>query len=676
MLDLENAFHAADAAGDKQAAAQLADEIVRLHAQMNKNPLVHQTSGTTVDSVPPPVESAAFKQGRGMGGASQATLKLADVLGFGLPKKFMTPEQADMTRGAMAQFKQDMPVANVGVDLAGNALGAAAGGVGVPVVQGAARVLPAIGRAAASGAVSGGLSAAGESNAQTGGDLVRDIAMGAGMGAGMGGGMAGVGAGGAGIVRNIAARTTNRGAASDAQRELIKALSRDLPYGEQLDPGKLTQAQQLLQQLGPEARLVDLGKDSTRKLADILATLPGKAPAAMEEAIASRQAGRAGRLMTAADAALGTQGKGYTATLGELEAQKIADSTPFYDQLKNVQVPADDDLLTLLRRAGKESLGKAQRLSRLAGEDQVSVGAALQETRDAVTNAATPGKPISFQSLDHVKQALYDLETKFKIGGEPQEAAAFGKLRRELTDKLDDLSPKDQAGASIYAQARNAYAGPAQMKDALEAGRSALTLKPVELEDAVKGMGSSEVDAFRVGVLQSLREKTGTESGQTSLLKMWKEPGTSDRLKLVFGNDFTAFENAVDNERRLKLFESVGRGSGTASRMAQAGDLGMAGDAARAVGAAKTGNIEAVIGAGLNAANRAALPEKTRNQLAQMLLSQGGDAATNLAALNQALLSMNRRRATGTALAAALGNTANQATGTELAAELGNTANR
>jgi hypothetical protein len=380
----------------------------------------------------------------------------------------------------------------------------------------------------------------------------------------------------------------------------------------------------------------------------------------MKEAIGARQDTRAARLMTAADAALGTQGKAYTATLGELEAQKIAASTPFYDQLKGVQVQADDDLLGLLRRAGKESMGKAQRLSRLAGEDQVSVSAALQEARDAVTNAAIPGRPISFQSLDHVKQALYDLETKFKGGGEPQEAAAFGKLRRELTAKLDDLSPKDQAGASIYAQARDAYAGPAQMKDAVEAGRNAFTMKQVELEKAIKDMSSSEMDAFRVGALQGLREKTGSVPGQTSLLKMSQEPNTSGPLKLVFGNNFQAFEKAVQNEKRLKMFESVGGGSSSFSNMAAAEDLGIVGDAAAAAAAAKTGNLEGIIGAGLKLGRGAAMPEKTRNQLAQMLLSQGGDAATNLAALNQALLNMNRRRATGTALAAALGNTANR----------------
>jgi hypothetical protein len=217
LLDIEQAFRAADAAGDVEAATALGNEYVRLYGQMNKNPLAHQTSGEAQG--PAPGESEAMKQGRAMGGASQATLKLADVLGFGLPKKFMTPEQADMTRGAMAQFKQDMPAANVGVDLAGNAIGTAVSGVGAPVVQGVARVLPAIGRAASSGAVSGGLNAAGQSTAQTGGDLAGDIAMGAGMGTAMGGGIAGVGAGGAGIVRNIAARTTTRGAASDAQRE-------------------------------------------------------------------------------------------------------------------------------------------------------------------------------------------------------------------------------------------------------------------------------------------------------------------------------------------------------------------------------------------------------------------------------------------------------------------------
>jgi TPP-dependent pyruvate/acetoin dehydrogenase alpha subunit len=92
----------------------------------------------------------------------------------------------------------------------------------------------------------------------------------------------------------------------------------------------------------------------------------------------------------------------------------------------------------------------------------------------------------------------------------------------------------------------------------------------------------------------------------------------------------------VANERRLKLFESVGHNSSSVSRMAQAEDLGIVGDAAAAAAAAKTGNLQGIIGAGLKLGRGAAMPEKTRNQLAQLLLSQGGDAATNLAALNQA----------------------------------------
>jgi hypothetical protein len=288
----------------------------------------------------------------------------------------------------------------------------------------------------------------------------------------------------------------------------------------------------------------------------------------------------------------------------------------------------------------------------------VSVNAALQEARDSVTNAAIPGKPVSFQSLDHVKQALYDLESKFKRAGENQESSAFGKLRRDLTAKLDEMSPKDPQGRSIYAQARDAYAGPSQLRDAVEAGRNSLKSDIMDLRETMMGMTQSELDAYRVGAMQAVRDKAGTEAGQTSLLKMWKEPATSDKLQLMFGGNFRRFEEAIANERSLKSMERIGRGSQTAERQAGMGDLGVdtALSAGGAIADAKTGNLAGAISGIGKFMQGVSMPEQTRNQLAQLLLARGGQGQRELELLDQVLASMNRGRASRAAVAGALGS--------------------
>jgi hypothetical protein len=649
--------------------AEFEDRFRREQEAQRVSLMSHQTGGNAGGKDVIPIGSPEFEAGRDMPEWAQRSLQYGKSLTTGtLPKVLSaigTPRTSEMVSGATEQFKRDHPIETTVANLVGSLPTAEFG----PIIGGLIRAIPAVGRvamsiparmgtAAMTGGALGGMSAVGESKATKMSDLLKDLALGLGSGAVLGGGMSGGGAALGAVGRGVGSRMSQGMAASDAQRELIKALSRDASFdaaGTGIVPGANAAR---LSALGPEGRVVDVGGRSTQRLADVLTTLPGRASNAFERAIEERQAGRAGRITTAAEESLGTQGKEYGSTLAELEARKISESKPFYDQLKDVTVQADDSLLGLLRRAGKESLGKAQRLSRLAGEDQVSVGAALREARDSVTNAATPGKPISFQSLDHVKQALYDLESKFKIAGEAQEAAGFAKLRRELTAKLDDLSPKDPDGRSIYGQARDAYAGPSQLRDAVESGRKSLKDDIMDLRETMMGMGQSELEAYRVGAMQALRDKAGTEAGQTSLLKMWKEPATSDKLKLIFGGNFSRFEEAIANERSLKAMERIGRGSQTAERQAGMGDLGV--DTAMAAGGAladaKTGNIAGAM-SGLGKFMRGvSMPENTRNQLAELLLARGGSGQRELELLDQVLASMTKSQARRAAGAGALGS--------------------
>lgn len=668
---LEQALREADRRGDTKNATIFAQALVQAQQQMASG--THATSGSAGSDLSS-FESPEFKRGKALPTPAQGGLLLADALAMGLPKKLMSPEGEQYVRGAMAGYKQQNPISGFALETAGSvapAVIAGAAGMFRPVVSRiGSGALGTAGRAAATGAPEGALRSVGASESRDPGELAQEAVLGGAFSAGLGGATSLGAQGMSGIARNARAGLSTAGAASHAQRELAKALQRDAPYGSVFDkPGSVStmagRASARLEKLGPEARLVDVGGLSTRRLADVLATLPGRAANMVERAITERQAGRGARLMEAADEALRTGGKTYNATVDGLIAERSAAAEPFYKQLEGVSVQIDQDLYKLLQRAGREALSTSSRLARLAGEDQLAITSALKEARDAITNASIPGKPVPFNSLDHVKRALYDLESAYARQGKKTEAAAYGNVRRELTAKLDAMSPKDEAGVSIYAQARNAHAGPSQIIDAVEAGRSALSEKPPELSRLLADMTDSEQEGFRVGILQALREKTGTSSGQTSLLNMWKEPATAEKLRMVFGDDYRRFAAAVAKERQLKSLEQVGRGSQTASRLAAAEDLGaqLAQDAGAVAAATKTGDLSTILGTVPRFKGKPKLPESTRNQLAALLMQRGGDAQTTLKTLDEVMRNMARRRQIGAAAAGSVGAQQSRLTG-------------
>jgi predicted RNA binding protein with dsRBD fold (UPF0201 family) len=174
----------------------------------------------------------------------------------------------------------------------------------------------------------------------------------------------------------------------------------------------------------------------------------------------------------------------------------------------------------------------------------------------------------------------------------------------------------------------------------------------LKIAELTKGMTDSELEAFRVGSLQSLRDKVGTEAGQTSLLKMWKEPATSDKLREIFGNNFRKFSAEVAKEGQLKALEATGRGSQTTGRLYAAGDLDNQAllDAAEAAKSGLAGNlVEAVKSVG-KVGSRIAMPETTRNELARLLMSRGTEAQRNLQNVDQLIKALNASAATRSAL--------------------------
>ena len=561
-----------------------------------------------------------------------AVLAPIGAIRTGKPLAEQYTKYRDVARGASESYGKESPYISTGLQVAASlplmasqglsrgiqAAGSAASPYVGPVISNVGRYLagtPAAGQvmglgqraaqAGASGLGYGLLGGVGSSNAESIADITKDAlssgALSAGLGVASQPVMAVLGAGG----RQIAGRVSDKAASRYAEQKVAEALLRDTPPD--LLSSALGISQARMGKLGSEARIADVGGANTRQLLDTVATLSGETKQTLERAIRERQAGRAGRLMGAADTALGTQGAEFIGSLENFAIQRQTASRPFYNVIDKAIITVDNDLMDVLNRS-KRVQGAAELLF------ETKTGQTIDLSKLKV------GEQVPMNVLDTLKQSLYDSAQTLKRAGGGQQANAYDDVRTSLVSLLEVKSPK-VGGQSAYTQAMKTYAGPSQMIDAAEAGRKALTGDIIDVKQLVKGFTPSEMDAYKIGALQALRQKTGTESGQTSLLKMWKEPATQDRIREVFGNSYRDFASAVAKEARLKGMESAGRGSQTAARLAGAVDLDVA-PLMQGVTAAGSGNVPAMISAGSSLMGKIQTPEPVRNEIGRILLSR------------------------------------------------------
>jgi len=584
--------------------------------------------------------------------------------GISLPEAYA--QGRDIMRGAAESYEQEAPYKAAGGQLVASlpmVLGGlpstavrSLGGAVVPAIEAAApRVAPSIqaaGRYMTAAPGAGQVMGLGQRMAQAGGsgagygfvsglggsyeDDAIEMLKEAGKSALIGGSlgvttqpvMGILGAGG----RQVMARMSPTAAGTYAQQKVAEALIRDVP--EPLTGANaLTRAQSRLLKLGPEARIADVGGPSTFNLLDVQATLPGTTAAAVKRATRERQVGAGPRLMTATDESLGTQGAQFTQTLENFATQRYQESRPYYAVVDATNLSVDNNLINLLKKSGSMQRD-AENLYR------------KQTGLDIDLSTLKYGEQVPMNVLDTLKQTLYDSAQALRRTGNNNDALATDKIRVDLTDLLVNKSPKI-GGQSAYGLAMKTYAGPSQMMDAADVGRLVMKGDILDVQQATKGMSKSELDAYRIGVLQALRQQTGTESGRTSLLKFYKEDATKDRLKAAFGDDYKAFSAAVLREGQLKQLEAAGRGSQTAARLAGQADLDVA-PLAQTAGAVASGSPMAIVTAATNLARQTQTPEAVRNEIGKILLSRDPQQLTQLAEIIRRM-NESRARAAGVA---------------------------
>lgn len=581
-----------------------------------------------------------------------AVLAPIGAIKTGKPLAEQYAKYRDVARGAAESYGKENPWTSAGLQAAASLPLMATGGVtkGVqaagkaaepyvgPAIASAGRYLTAapaagqvmgmgqrIAQAGASGLGYGLVGGLGSTEAESIGDIAKDVLKSGVVSAGLGAVTQPVASVLGATGQNILGRVSDKAAGRYAEQKVAEALLRDTPPD--LLQSALGMAQARMGKLGAEARIADVGGASTKQLLDTVATLSGETKQALERAIRERQAGRAGRLMEAADTALGTKGADFLGSLEAFNTQRQIASRPFYDVIDKAVVTVDNDLMNVLNRSEK-----------LQGAAELLYKTKTGQTLDL--SKLKVGEQVPMNVLDTLKQSLYDSAQSLKQSGSTQQANAYDDVRKNLMSLLEAKSPK-VGGQSAYGQAMKTWAGPSQMMDAAEAGRKSMTGDIMDIKQLTKDFTQSEIDAYRIGALQALRQKTGTEAGQTSLLKMWKEPATQERLREVFGNDYRQFASAVAKEARLKGMESAGRGSQTAARLAGAADLDVA-PLAQAGQAIASGSPTGILTGLTNLYGRIQTPEPVRNEIGQILLSRERQKLMDMA---QTIQRVNEERA-------------------------------
>ena len=564
-------------------------------------------------------------------------------------------EGSQYVREAIKQGEENYPISSVFGNIAG---GLPLGFFGA--ANKAKTVLEAIGRASGVGGAIGGAEAIGNENSS---DIEKRLMAGVEavpIAAAFGAGLSTLGASGKKLYDLISDRITNKGLQNIADKDLLRVIDKD--------NSDITTR---LKDLGEEATVADAsGSYAIEKLRQ-LTEAKGKAEDLANALIERRKDQRAGRIIKTTDEALNPTGVKFYDSLDNYTASKKAESQPLYDQIKGVNIPIDDDIRSLINRAKESHSGVNKKLQaegkslidfdnlvkkpiptfttkegatvNLIGEgknakymlDDVDITKGVNAGRTTLLKTEGAEKTIPFDVLNKIKSKIGSLGDLAK---ERQNDKVYDKdygrilqeLRAAIDSKLYAVSPQNEGG-SIYRQASDIYAGKSRLEQAIKDGRGIGSKKSIDIAQEMKNMSPSELEAYRIGAGQNLKETIGGQGGTQPFLNMKGMPELEDKYRNIFGDEYEKFAKTLKNENDLKYLESIKPNNVAEKEFANEGiDANLAGSAAQAAFRAAHGgipNVQPVASRLATTWNNFVTPQASRDTLAKMLLLQGDEAA-------------------------------------------------
>lgn len=428
--------------------------------------------------------------------------------------------------------------------------------------------------------------------------------------------------------------------ASVAGRKVAEALQRD-----GITP---TQAAQLLTDIGPDAVLADLGKNS-QALAGSVARAPGKGGADLTAMLTARQEG-------ARDASNVLRGSQSQRIMGEVDGlipgsytakDRAALATARTNQSRGLYNASSNDAANLI---------PDDKFAAIKGDEYLSGVIAKVKADKLAGMGDLPDNALPV--IDAAKRELGDLISAAKRAGRNNEARLLTLKQDALVDVADKAFPQ-------YAQAREVWQQFSGVMDAGDLGRKFMigqAAKPDDLAAAVAKMGPEELNQIRIGAAQAIKDRLGELNTRSDATKRLMDiPALEERTRAVFGDQqtFKRYIDMLKGERTMfNTYGEVTGNSKTAARLAADADLnadpgGMA-QAVTDIARDPANPMKYLAAAGRFAGDakaRMATPEPVRNQIANMMMMNDPLSAPQLTrSMQQVQMSEANRRKLARAL--------------------------
>jgi len=308
----------------------------------------------------------------------------------------------------------------------------------------------------------------------------------------------------------------------------------------------------VLQSLGPEAIPADVGMTFARLLrvaSNQIPRIQGRAA----QVFSARQEGQAARLVTALDSAAGVPGLNVDDEIQRLALTFGPEIAAAYAAARARGLPLSPTIQTLL--AGNSAIGRSQPAVQRRLANRRAVG-------DDISN---------IDLIDATKQELDDQIGVALRQGENNLVRELVRLKNLLVSEADAAIPE-------YAQARQLFAGKAQLESAAEFGTQFFKLKPREVAAFVQSMGESELRMFRLGAKEAIIDRMDNiQISADAVRRLFGKRGEVAKLRLLFKDDesFQQFSDTLEREsnfimtRRAAQANSTTIQQGTDSRMVE-----------------------------------------------------------------------------------------------------------
>jgi hypothetical protein len=368
----------------------------------------------------------------------------------------------------------------------------------------------------------GGISGAGE------GDTMGERAVGAGVGTALGGA---IGAAAPAVINTV--RWAAQPLTNQFRRLAPSSPSAPIPNAEDIATGQVARTiersgktqQQIAQEVAdanasgqPYILAEGIGLEGQRRLAGIAKT-PGAARQWIDEDLGARDLGRGMRAQEAVETGLGVP-RGLTAEEAQLALTQRAqrNSRPFYQAAEQVQPVWSERMQQFFQHPEyQKALKEGFHVERTRA---LAEGRPFNPHDYAITQFDEAGDPImsavpNMRTIDLMKKGVDQILNKQRnpltghLDTNDPYVNALQRSQQAMLREVDSLNP-------MYARARAEYAGPAQMRSAVERGRDIpMAGRPEDTIRRYNAVPPNEQAGNRIGIADRLAQQMnkGTETG-------------------------------------------------------------------------------------------------------------------------------------------------------------------